>query len=165
MFGKSLEEIEDEDHKEIVEIIRRLDNEYGLSDSLKNAIKIQKWCEKNYGDKPREERVLPSEGKGADEEEKELSSALKRIKNRVCKKYEGMELDEIDDTNHREVVEIIRYLDENYMSEEQKMQRMAAIKGKMQKAVGKQVAHNEETRKELEGPDKSLETEEEDVEK
>ena len=41
MFGKSLEEIEDEDHKEIVEIIRRLDNEYGLSDSLKNAIKIQ----------------------------------------------------------------------------------------------------------------------------
>ena len=94
-----------------------------------------------------------------------MSSALKRIKNRVCKKYEGMELDEIDDTNHREVVEIIRYLDENYMSEEQKMQRMAAIKGKMQKAVGKQVAHNEETRKELEGPDKSLETEADDVEK
>ena len=39
------------------------------------------------------------------------------------------------------------------------------LKRKMQKAVGKQVAHNEETRMELEEPYKSLETEEEDVEK
>ena len=160
--GISLEEIKDEDDREIVEIMRFLYKEYGLSKSLKNAIRIKKWCEEKYGDKPREERMLPR--KTNDKEEKQICETLRGLR-RINDRYVGIDIEMIEDYEHREIAKIIDYLDENFMSEDQKKKRETAIRKKMQKAVGKQVAHNEETRKELEGPDKSLETEEEDVEK
>lgn len=161
---KTLDEIEDENHKKIVEIIRYLDKEYGLSPYLKNAIVIKKWCEENYGAKPREERKIPSRIE-SNKKESELSIQYKSIRSRVCSKYEGKSLEEIVDEEHREIVEIIRYLDENFMSEEQKKKRDSALNKKMKQAVGKQVAHNEETRQELEGPDKTFVVEDGDVEK
>ncbi len=161
---KSLEEIEDKNHRRIVEIIRYLDKEYGLSPYLKNAIVIKKWCEENYGDKPREKRKIPTRSE-SNKKECELAIQYKSIRSRVCSKYEGKSLEEIENEDHREIVEIIRYLDENFMSEEQKNKRDSSINKKMKQAVGKQVAHNEETRQELEGPDKTLVVEDSDVEK
>ena len=68
---ENLEEIENETHREIVYIMRTLIKEYGASGSLKNAIRIKKWCERKCGDKPREERRLPS-SKSKDSKEREI---------------------------------------------------------------------------------------------
>jgi len=65
------------------------------------------------------------------------------------KVYEGKELEEIENEEHREIVGKIRFLRENYMSEEQRMRRERAVKSKLKKSVGKQIEHNEETRREL----------------
>ena len=155
----SVQEIKDEEHKKVVEMIRNLDEEYGLSDSLKNAIRIQKWCEKNYGEKPIEERSLPTVGKNADAEEKKLTEKYNNIRANIIRRYEGMSLEEIEDKNHRKIVEIIRNLEENYMSKEQRRKKEAKINVRMKKAIGNQIQHNEETRKELEEKEKSVEKE------
>ena len=108
----SLEEIEKEEDKKIVEIIRNLDEEYGLGESLKNALQIKAWCEKNYGDKEIWERKLPS-AVAKDKDEKNWGSKLNGIRTKI-KQYEGIPLEEIENEEDRKIVEIIRNLDEKY---------------------------------------------------
>ena len=72
-------QIQNGEDRKIVEIIKRLDKEYGLGDSLKNAIKIEKWCKEKYGDKEIEERSLPSTN-SKNEEERKLGQALSDLK-------------------------------------------------------------------------------------
>ena len=110
--GKDIEEIENEEDRRIVEIIRRLDNEYGLSTSLKNALKIENWCKVNYGDKEIWDRKLPS-SLAKDEEEKKLGPALKGVRTKI-KEYEGKDIEEIENEEDRRIVEIIRRLDNEY---------------------------------------------------
>ena len=110
--GVTLEEIENEEDRKIAEIIRQLDEEYGLGDSLKNALQIKAWCEKNYGDKEIWERKLPSTI-AKDKDEKELGTRLRNIRQKI-KPYEGMPLEEIENEEDRRTVEIIRKLDEEY---------------------------------------------------
>ena len=55
--GKPLEEIKNKEDRQIVEIIRKLDEEYKLGDSLKSALEIKEWCETtNEGKKIYERR-------------------------------------------------------------------------------------------------------------
>ena len=116
--GMPLEEIENEEDRRIVEIIRQLDEEYGLGESLKNALEIKAWCEKNYGDKELLERKLPTTS-AKDKYEKKLGSNLSNLKTKI-KPYEGMPLEEIENEEDRRIVEIIRYLDEQYNSKKLK---------------------------------------------
>ena len=110
--GMPLEEIKNEEDKKIVEIIRELDEEYGLGQSLKNALEIKAWCEKNYGDKEIWERKLPSTI-AKDKKEKDLGIKLSSIRTKI-KPYEGITLEEIENEEDRKIVEIIRELDEEY---------------------------------------------------
>ena len=107
-----LSKIEDEEDRKIVEIIRNLDKEYGLGDSLKNALEIQEWGLENYGEKKKYERKLPS-STAKDEYEKRLGKKLINLRIKI-KQYEGIELSKIEDEEDRKIVEIIRNLDEEY---------------------------------------------------
>ena len=107
-----LEKIENEEDRKVIEIVRRLDREYGLSTSLKNALEIENWCKLNYGDKEVWNRKLPSKT-SKDEEEKYLGNALKTIKSKM-KKYEGIKLEKIENEEDRKVIEIVRRLDREY---------------------------------------------------
>ena len=109
---KNLEEIENEEDRKIVEIIRELDRKYGLGEALKNALEIKAWCEKNYRDKEILERKLPTTS-SKDEYEKKLGRNLSNLRSKI-KKYEGKPLEEIENVEDRKIVEIIRYLDEQY---------------------------------------------------
>ena len=110
--GKDIEEIENEEDRRVVEIIRRIDNEFGLGDSLKNAMKIENWCKVNYGDKEIWDRKLPSRV-AKDEEEKKLGEALKGVRKKI-KEYEGKDIEEIENEEDRRVVEIIRRIDNEF---------------------------------------------------
>ena len=111
--GIPIEEIENVEYRKIVEVIRSLDEEYGLGDSLKNALEIQEWCERAYGEKKIWEKSLPSLG-AKDEYEKKLGQRLKTIKSRIIKEYEGIPIKEIKNVEDRKIVEIIRSLDKEY---------------------------------------------------
>ena len=93
-IDNALKNASEEDRK-IIEIVKRLDEEYGLGESFKNALKIKNWCKVNYGDKEIWDRKLPS-STAEDEEEKRLGKVLNNIKMKI-KKYEGKELEEIED--------------------------------------------------------------------
>ena len=108
----ALEEIENEEDRKIVEIIRKLDEEYGLGQALKNAMAIKAWCERNYKNKEIWERKLPS-SEAKDKDEKKLEKKLSYIRKKI-KPYEGMALEEIKNEEDRKIVEIIRQLDEEY---------------------------------------------------
>ena len=110
--GMPLEEIKNEEDRRIVEIIRELDEEYGLGESLKSALAIKTWCEKNYGDKEIWERKLPR-STSKDKDEKVLGGRLGNLRSKI-KPYEGVPLEEIENEEDRRIVEIIRYLDEEY---------------------------------------------------
>ena len=110
---KELEEIEDKEHRRIVEIVRKLDEEYGCNQYFKNILEIESWCKENYGDKEILDRKLPS-AKAKDENEKRLSTALIEIRRHILKQYEGKELEEIENIEHRRIAEIVRKLDEEY---------------------------------------------------
>ena len=111
--GKKIEEIENEEDRKIAEIIRRLDAEYGLSISLKNALEIENWCKENFRDKEIWDRRLPSQ-RAKDEDEKRLGFALSTIRKNILKQYEGKELEEIENEEDRKIAEIIRRLDAEY---------------------------------------------------
>ena len=115
---KPIEEIENEDDRGIVEIIRNLDEEYGLGDSLKNALEIKEWCESTYGEKKIWERSLPSQI-SKDEYEKKLGKKLSNIRTKI-KQYEGIPIEEIENAEDKKIVEIVRYLDEEYNSRKRK---------------------------------------------
>ena len=112
--GKKIEEIADKNDREIVYIMRTLIKEYGASEALKNAIRIKKWCERKYGDKPREERCLPTYGKNSDEEEKNLAKKLDYLRFEICERYAKRRIEDIEEEEHREIVAIIRTLDKEY---------------------------------------------------
>ena len=109
--GKS--EIQDKEDRQTIEIVEKLDEEYGLGKSLKNAIKIEKWCKEKYGNKELEERSLPSRN-SKNEKEKELGEKLKALRSKIIKKYEGKEISEIQEKEDRQIAEIIERLDKEY---------------------------------------------------
>ena len=115
--GKPIEEIENEVDRRIVEIIRRIDEEYAYGphqsrESLGIALQIEKWCEERYGDKEKWERRLPSRN-STDEYEISLSIKLDKLKMRI-KEYEGKSIEEIENEVVRRKVKIIRNMDEEY---------------------------------------------------
>ena len=110
--GQEIADIQNEEDRQILEIINRLDREYGLGESLKNALKIEKWCKEQYGEKEIYERRLPS-SKAENEEEKKLGRALKNIRTKM-KKYEGQEIADIQNEEDRQILEIIDRLDREY---------------------------------------------------
>ena len=111
--GNKLEEVENEEDRKILEIVRRLDEEYGLSISLKNALEIENWCKLNYGDKEIWNRRLPNQI-SENEEEKRLGQALSTIRQKKIKQYERIELDRVENEEDRRILEIVRRLDNEY---------------------------------------------------
>ena len=110
--GQEIADIQNEEDRQILEIINRLDREYGLGESLKNALKIEKWCKENYGEKEIYERRLPS-STAENEEEKKLGTALVELR-RKMKQYEGQEIANIQNEEDRQILEIIDRLDREY---------------------------------------------------
>ncbi|MBO5349804.1 MAG: DEAD/DEAH box helicase family protein [Clostridia bacterium] len=110
--GKELESIENKEDRKIVEIIRKLDEEYGLGTALKKALQIENWCKETFKDREICDRKLPSVTAN-NETEKRLGGALSEIRKKI-KPYEGKELEDIADQEDREIVKIIRKLDEEY---------------------------------------------------
>ena len=125
-----LERIENEEDRQIVEIIRRIVERYGMSTSLKNALKIEEWCIRNYGDRPRSERREPS-SKSINAEEKDAGKKLHNIKSKIAIKYEGKNIEEIP-IEDRKIMEIIRRIDDNFMSKEQEERSKRVKKSKLQ---------------------------------
>ena len=110
---KELGDIENKKDRRIVEIVRRLDTEYGLSPNLKSALEIENWCRENFGDKEIWERRLPTRI-SEDEKEKRLGITLGSIRQNILKQYEGKELEEIENEEDRKIAEIVRSLDKEY---------------------------------------------------
>ncbi len=118
--GKDLEEIKDKTDRKIVRIIREIDENYESKrqGSLRNTQEIEKWVEEN-GRKPRQKikgvkTVKKGEKETEEQEELRLGHALNHIRTFVMKGYEGKDLEEIKDKTDREMVRIIREIDENY---------------------------------------------------
>jgi hypothetical protein len=115
--GKQIEEVENEDDRKILEIVRKLEEEYAfghlqLHENLGTVLKIEDWCKENFEDKPLWERRLPNT-KSEDEEEKMLGVSLYNLRVKV-KQYEGKTLKEVENEDYRKILEIIGNLDEKY---------------------------------------------------
>ena len=110
--GQDITNIKDEEDKKIIEIIKKLDREYGLGQSLKNAIKIEKWCRETYGEKDIEDRYLPS-STSDNREEKNLGQKLNNLRSKI-KKYKEQDITNIQDEEDRQIIEIIERLDREY---------------------------------------------------
>ena len=110
--GKELEKVEDEDDRKVLEIIKRIDEEYGLSQTLKNALKVENWCKEKYGDKKIWARKLPT-SIATNEEERQMGMILKNLRD-YLKRYEEKKIEEVEDEEDRKVLEIIKKLDEEY---------------------------------------------------
>jgi len=116
--SKEQNEIDSRDKERILKILKKLDEEYAYGQQQKfqmlgNALQIEKWCEENFGDKEKWERRLPS-SQSEDNEEITLSSLLNSLNSNILTKYKGKEPDEIEDEVHRNVVAIIRKLEDEY---------------------------------------------------
>ena len=143
--GIELEQIKDEEDREVVKIVRRLDREYAfgirqIHESLGIALKIENWCKINFGDKEAWERRLPNR-RSEDEDEKKLGTALDALRARRMKKYEGLELEQIEDEDDKKIVKILRRLDEEYNPK--KVKQVALSKAKQEFDSAKQ--KNEDT--------------------
>ena len=128
---KKIEEVENEEDRKVLEIVRRLDDEYAFGEmqlhhKLGRAMEIENWCQRNYGDKEKWDRRLPS-AKSKDEEEKRLGTALSNLRTKL-KQYEGKKLDEVEDEEDRIVLEIVRRLDEEYNPRKTKNQMLKQAK-------------------------------------
>ena len=110
--GQEIADIQNEEDREILEILERLDKEYGLGESLKNALKIEKWCKEKFREKEIYERRLPSYA-AENEEEKKLGQALRTIRNKM-NQYEGQEISNIQNEEDRKIYEILERLDKEY---------------------------------------------------
>jgi len=115
--GKELEEVENEEDRRVLEVIRRLNEKYAFGEkqlhyNLGRVLEIENWCKINYGDKEKWDRKLPS-SISTDEEEKKLGVDLAHIRQKL-KKYEGKELEEVENEEDRKVLEIVRRLDDEY---------------------------------------------------
>ena len=98
--------------KDFVELEDEVEEQFGRSICLKNALKIEKWCKENFGEKEKWERRLPSKG-SKDEEEKRLATALSGLMKKK-KQYEGEETSSISNEVDRNIVEIMRRIDREY---------------------------------------------------
>ena len=127
-----LKQYEEKDGEEVVKLLKNLDEEYGKSVVLKRVLEIENWCKTNYGDKEICERKLPSTCSN-NEEEKRLASSLRNIRTKL-KKYEGKEPEEIENIEDREVLEIVRILDEEYNPNKRKTQILQQAKATRDKA-------------------------------
>ena len=142
--GQEIVDIQNEEDRKILEIINRLDREYGLGKPLKNALKIEKWCEEKYGEKEIYERRLPS-SIAENEEEKKLGRALNNIRTKM-KQYEGQEIVDIQNEEDRKILEIINRLDREYNSRKIKLNNAknsrdsAKIKNDQAKELERQVS-------------------------
>ena len=130
--GKGIDKVENIEDRKIIEKLRELDEEYGKSESLKNILKIENWCQTNYENKEIWKRKLPNE-KSKEEEEKKLGHALSRIRTRI-KQYEGKEINEIENIEDRKIIEKIRKLDEEYNPKKAKTQVLQQAKATRDKA-------------------------------
>ena len=141
---QEIADIPNEEDREVLEIINRLDREYGLGESLKNALKIEKWCKEKYGEKDIYERRLPN-SRAENEEEKKLGLALQHIR-RKMKQYEGQEIADIQNEEDRQTLEIISRLDREYNSKKIKLNSAknsrdsAKIKNDQAKELERQVS-------------------------
>ena len=123
-----LKQYEEKDGEEVVKLLKNLDEEYGKSVVLKRVLEIENWCKTNYGDKEICERKLPSTYSN-NEEEKRLASSLRNIRTKL-KKYEGKEPEEIENIEDREVLEMVRNLDEKYNPKKALLQQAKATRDK-----------------------------------
>ena len=112
--GIELDDIKNKEDRQIVEIVRRIDSEYGLGNFLKSALKIEHWCKEHYGDKPVWERNLPSRAVSNDDYEIDLGEKLKELKLQFHKKYSNIELEKIENEEDRRTEEIFRRLKSEY---------------------------------------------------
>ena len=110
--GQKINDISNEEDRQILEIINKLDREYGLGESLKNALKIEAWCKEKYGEKEIYERKLPSIH-SKDEEEKKLGRVLSTLRTKMLP-FEGQEITDILDEEDRHILEILDRLDREY---------------------------------------------------
>ena len=117
--GQEIANIPNREDREILEILERLDKEYGLGESLKNALKIEKWCKEKYGEKEIYERRLPNKC-SSNEEEKKIGQALVNIRVKM-KQYEGQEIADIQNEEDRQILEILERLDREYNSKKIKL--------------------------------------------
>ena len=117
--GQEIADIQNEEDRKIYEILERLDKEYRLGESLKNALKIEKWCKEKYGEKEIYERRLPNR-RSSNEEEKKIGQALVNIRVKM-KQYEGQEIADIQNEEDRQILEILERLDREYNSKKIKL--------------------------------------------
>ena len=117
--GVELEDIGEEIDREIFRLIREIleqNNKKLLI--LNNAKEIAEWCEeKNRIPRRVIEGIKVSENKEAETEEQEelrLGHTLRNINNNYLKKYEGIELEDIEDEVDREIVRLIREVKKRY---------------------------------------------------
>ncbi len=142
--GQKISSIGNEEDRRILGIIEILDREYGLGQSLKNALEIENWCKEHNSRKPIWERRLLNRF-SKDKEEKRLGQALCNIRNKI-KKYEGQEISKIENEEDRKILEIIERLDNEYNPKKAKLKdakekRDAAKKRKEQAEIlNKQVS-------------------------
>ena len=90
----------------------------GRQKSLKNVQEIKKWADRNKM-KPRtriEGISAAKEGEEETEEQEEirLGQALKTVKRFIIPIYEGRKIEEIENEEDREIVRVVRMLDEKY---------------------------------------------------
>lgn len=119
------EEIEDEEHRQIVEIIRELDEKYYVEKSiLKNAKELEVWCEEHS----KLPRSLAKAQTKEETIEKSLAIKLTTIRTSIMRQYADLPLEEIENEVHRQIVEMIRGLDEKYYIEKSALQNAREIK-------------------------------------
>ena len=116
--GQEISSILDEEDRNIVEIMRRIDKEYayGFGQTYYNVgflLEVENWCKEKYGEKEKWERKLPSQS-SKNKEEKRLATALSTLRHKMKQKYEGQEISSIPDEVDREVLEIMERLDREY---------------------------------------------------
>jgi len=123
--GVNLKEIQDEQDREIIRIIRKIDSEYennkrNRTISLLNARELQEWVNEN-GRKPRQAIKGIKTTQNREEETKEqrelrLGHVLNSIRTKIVNKnkYENMILQQIENKEEREIVRIIKEIDNNY---------------------------------------------------
>ena len=148
--GQEISSISDEVDRNIVEIIRRIEKEYayGRSQTYHNVgtmLEIENWCKENFGEKEKWERRIPSIC-SKDKEEKRLAKALKNLKQKIMKKYEGQEISSIPDEVDREVLEIMERLDREYNPKKARLDKsksdrdLAKTKNEQAKELEEQVS-------------------------
>ena len=110
--GISLEQITDEQDREIVRIIREIYSRFSSTNNINliNIQKIQKWCIEN-GRKPDYKGKIKSQGK---ESEQRLAYLLNYINNKIYSKYDDIDLQKITDEQDKEIIKILTDIEEKY---------------------------------------------------